>query len=265
MEGAALRSFLRAFHERYPGVTAASMEALADESGENSYRLLAEIALEDKRNARVLDAGCGDGVLLAEIRRMSAVAHLSGIDLVPSEVSLAKARVPDATIVSGDITQPLPFPDSAFDVVTAHLVMMLLGPIDATLQQIARVLRANGRFAFIVDDFVSDAEIFTHLVNVAIRATPASVSDLSARFSADARIYDSTVLKALLHKHGFDGFRERRIILRSEVDAASAWNLVSGTYPVGVLEESQLELARIAVGAEIAALGSATVRFPLKV
>ncbi len=265
MEGPALRAFLRAFHERYPGVTASSMGFLTDASGKSSYRIVAEEALEGVEEPRVLDLGCGDGILLAEFDRYSPGVTLAGMDLVPSEIDLAKALVPNATLVCGDITKPFPFFDAAFNVVTAHLVMMLLGPIDKTLDQVSRVLAPDGRFVFVVDDFGDDAKVFTRLMGVAINAMGAPVPTFAERSPADPRIYESRKLAALLEQHEFFDFREKRVLLRGALNSESAWGLLRGTYPLGVFEVSKRELARRAVSEEVALMSESEVVLPLKV
>ncbi|MDP9110387.1 MAG: methyltransferase domain-containing protein [Candidatus Eremiobacteraeota bacterium] len=265
MEGPALRAFLRAFHERYPGITAQSMNFLTDERGRTSYQILARAALDSNAGARILDAGCGDGVLLAEIRHSSSRARLAGIDLVFSEIECAKLRIPDATLVVGDITQRLPFDTGEFDVVTAHLVLMLLGALDGTIAEIARITAPGGRLLFVLDDFLNDAPVLMHLMRVALEAADASVPDLWSRATADARIYDGIALERLLAEHGFAQVSTRRLMMRGTLDRESAWRLVRGTYPVGQLEESQLAHARDAVYAESERLNQPMVVMPLKI
>lgn len=264
MDGEALRVFLRSFHERYPGITAASMASLTDESGQSSYCVLAQEALAGTVAPRVLDLGCGDGVLLAQVAKMSPAAQLTGIDLVPAEIALAKARLSHAVLVCGDITQPLPFPDSAFDVVTAHLVMMLLGPIETTIAQVARVLRPGGSFTFCIDDFAEDGAAFTHLVNVAIAAAGNEPRNPAPRAAADRRVYEPNALESLLSDHGLAMCAQWRVLFRGTVDSRTAWEIVRGTYSVGAIDAGRLDRAERAVKAEVEKIGNPIVTFPLK-
>ncbi len=264
VQSQSLRAFLRAFHERHPGVTAASMHFLADAAGKTSYQVLADAALEGIVAPKLLDIGCGNGVLLAEFAKRSPGIALSGIDFVPSEIALAKALAPTATVVVADVTQAFPFPDAAFNVVTAHLVMMLLGSIGETLDHVGRVLSPGGRFVFVVDDFRDDAQLFAHLTRLAVGAMGVQTPDTAKREVADPRVYDSRELKALLERHGFIAFGEKRVLLRAIVDPESAWGLIQGTYPIGLFENERLELGRRAVHEEVARMDLPEIVLPVK-
>ena len=60
-------------------------------------------------NGRVLDVGCGDGLLASLILERRRDAEISGIDVLVRE----KARIP----VTGFNGSTIPFPDKSFDVV----------------------------------------------------------------------------------------------------------------------------------------------------
>jgi len=85
---------------------------------------------------RILDAGCGDGAMLDEIRRRLPRAEPVGLDVEANDA---------AGIVGGDILH-LPFESGAFDSVLSmdvleHLPVESLG---AALQEIRRVLKPGG-------------------------------------------------------------------------------------------------------------------------
>jgi SAM-dependent methyltransferase len=69
----------------------------------------------------VVDMGCGPGYTTALLRRAIPHSFTTGIDVSPAMISEARARVPDAHFVVGDVTAPLTLP--------AHLVYsrLLLG------------------------------------------------------------------------------------------------------------------------------------------
>lgn len=95
---------------------------------------------------RILDAGCGDGMLLTALARRGAIA--TGIDIDPNMLSAARARAKTVdlkvTLVEGDI-RALPFPDSTFDAATAVTVLCLMPDAGRAMCEIARVLRPGGR------------------------------------------------------------------------------------------------------------------------
>ncbi len=66
---------------------------------------------------RLLDVGCGAGfaLLLAAGRG----ATVSGLDAAAPMLDIARERVPAAALTVGDLEDPLPYPEGAFDVVTS--------------------------------------------------------------------------------------------------------------------------------------------------
>jgi SAM-dependent methyltransferase len=98
----------------------------------------------DVRGLRVLDAGCGPGVLAAELAGRGAV--VTGVDLSEALLGIARDRLgPGAPLHQADLSQPLPFPDAAFDLVTCSLVMHYLAEWEPTLREFHRVLVPGGR------------------------------------------------------------------------------------------------------------------------
>lgn len=103
--------------------------------------LLAPIA-----GVRILDVGCGDGALAAEMSRRGA--EVSGLDPDPAMLALARDRaLRDAIslhLVKGT-AQALPFPDAAFDRVLAVTVLCFVPDPAPAIAEMARVLRPGGR------------------------------------------------------------------------------------------------------------------------
>ena len=66
--------------------------------------------------AAVLDIGCGCG--LPVCRELARHAGVTGIDISPAMIALARRNVPAGTFACGDIMNA-EFPDSSFDAVTA--------------------------------------------------------------------------------------------------------------------------------------------------
>jgi SAM-dependent methyltransferase len=78
--------------------------------------------------ARVLDVGCGTGVPTA--RRLAAAgARVSGIDISPVMVDLARTNVPDADFTVGDILDAAVDP-GMFDAATAFFSLLMLRRAD---------------------------------------------------------------------------------------------------------------------------------------
>ena len=97
-------------------------------------------AVDRHRPQVLLDAGCGDGVLMAEIERSSAVLCI-GVDL--SEVSLARAKG-RGLAVCGDLAH-LPLKAGTVDVAVAAEVLEHVDSPDEVLAELRLVLKPSGR------------------------------------------------------------------------------------------------------------------------
>jgi SAM-dependent methyltransferase len=140
--GAAARRRMGRVHDRYAGMTSEAMARGREESGRSSYDVLAE---QGQRGQRVLDLGCGDGVLLERLRRRGTVAV--GVDRSAAEVALARRR--GMIAVCGD-ARALPVRSQTMDLVVSHLAFSVMEDVDAVVGEIDRVLAKRGRFAAIV-------------------------------------------------------------------------------------------------------------------
>lgn len=99
---------------------------------------------------RILDAGCGSGPLLAELRDRGAI--VTGIDSSAAMLELARRRLGrDARLTVADLRDPLPFPNNAFDDVIASLVLHYLEDWAPTLSELHRILTPGGRLIVSVD------------------------------------------------------------------------------------------------------------------
>lgn len=102
------------------------------------------------RRPRILDLGCGPGNTLRGFARWG---HVYGLDF--SLDALAFARTKGVTrVFSGDSTA-LPIVPGSFDCVLALDVLEHVADDDASLREIARVLRPGGIFFFTVPAFMS--------------------------------------------------------------------------------------------------------------
>ena len=89
------------------------------------------------QGARVLDAGCGQGTLLAELATYRPDLKLTGIDVAPA----GEAR--GFTLMSGDILH-MPFPDGEFDFVFSRQVIEHIADNTGVIREFARVLKVGG-------------------------------------------------------------------------------------------------------------------------
>ena len=96
--------------------------------------------LAPRPGERVLDLGCGDGTLTAEIA--AAGCEVIGIDSSPEQVAAARARGLDARVMNAT---RLAF-DSEFDAVFSNAVLHWIKSPDEVIAGVARALRPGGRF-----------------------------------------------------------------------------------------------------------------------
>ncbi len=110
-------------------------------------RLVAFAAVQP--GERVLDVGCGTGVVAITAARAGAKA--TGVDLTPEllahAMEHAKVAGLDVAWKEGD-AEALPFPDASFDVVLSQYGHMFAPRADVTTRELLRVLRPGGRIAF---------------------------------------------------------------------------------------------------------------------
>jgi methionine biosynthesis protein MetW len=104
---------------------------------------LAIIAREVRANARVLDVGCGDGLLMAALRDTKGV-DARGMELNARDVATAVAR--GVSVVQGDADIDLAYyPDGSFDYAILSQTLQTTKRPDLVLDHLVRI----GRQAFV--------------------------------------------------------------------------------------------------------------------
>jgi SAM-dependent methyltransferase len=112
--------------------------------------LLEQRVPHQARPARILDFGCGTGAWLGDLERFGTV---SAVDADPSAVAFCHERGrAEVTLVPPGAA--LPFPDGAFDVVTALDVIEHIDDDVSALAELRRVLRPGGLLLVAVPAFM---------------------------------------------------------------------------------------------------------------
>ncbi|WP_348790004.1 methyltransferase domain-containing protein [Leifsonia sp. NPDC080035] len=108
--------------------------------------LAAEVAAfaEVRPGSDVLDVATGTGLVLRSLRDARAGARLTGVDLSPGMLAVARERLPEAAFIEADATA-LPILDATVDVVICVTGMHLFPDPAAAIAEWARVLRPGGR------------------------------------------------------------------------------------------------------------------------
>jgi len=106
--------------------------------------------LDARRGERVLDLGCGDGVLSTELALTGA--QVIGVDASPELVIAARARGVDAQVMDG---HALAF-DGEFDAVFSNAALHWMREPDRVLAGVRRALKPGGR---LVAEFGGDGNV----------------------------------------------------------------------------------------------------------
>jgi SAM-dependent methyltransferase len=89
---------------------------------------------------RILDLGCGDGTLTAELQAVGA--HVVGVDASPAQIAVCRARGLDAQVMAGEA---LTF-EAAFEAVFSNAALHWMTRPDAVIAAVHRALVPGGRF-----------------------------------------------------------------------------------------------------------------------
>ena len=89
-------------------------------------------------NAPILDAGCGTGLNLRHLPDGSV-----GVDINPRNIALLRQRLPNHTVIEGDV-EALPFDDASFGTVLCTEVIEHIPDPSAALAEYRRVLQPGG-------------------------------------------------------------------------------------------------------------------------
>lgn len=143
------------FHTLVGHVKAKSVLSVPDEystlacSYEQQWRRYLEVtashtlaALDPKSNERILDAGCGTGMLLRRIAAHTPRADLVGIDLTAAMVHQVDAALFGLAVAD---LRRLPLADESFDAVVIASVLQYLPALAPALSEAVRVVRPGGR------------------------------------------------------------------------------------------------------------------------
>jgi ubiquinone/menaquinone biosynthesis C-methylase UbiE len=103
---------------------------------------------------RVLDIGCGTGILLKQLASTYPQSRLFGVDPVPKMLEVARQRLPETIDLAQGWAEKLLFEDEQFDVaISCNMFHYIRQPMIA-LQEMRRVLRMGGKL--IITDWCDD-------------------------------------------------------------------------------------------------------------
>jgi len=200
---------------------------------------------------RVLDVACGTGIVArVASERLGGAGEVTGLDLNPSMIKVARRLRPDLDWREGDATE-MPFPDASFDAVLCQAGLMFFPDPVATLREMRRVLSRGGRLAIQVWGASEGYELTAQLLE------ETSGKEIADIFRAPFSMAQPGLLPELLAKAGFDSMRSRtyeeparfpsiEAFLRTEIDG---W-VLKGRVDVDALMPGAQERLKPYVGAD---------------
>jgi ubiquinone/menaquinone biosynthesis C-methylase UbiE len=211
---------------------------------------LAEIDLP--AGARVLDVGCGTGVLTRRLCARPGVASVVGVDVAPVLLDRARALcdAPNVEFVEGDATA-LPFGAREFDAVVLDSTLSHVPRAGRVVADAARVLRPGGLLAVFDGDYsTTTVALGDHdPLQVCVDAmTTGSVTDrfVVRTLPAVVRLNGFAVLSYV--EHGYVGAEGAEYLL-TVVDRGADMLLAEGRISAELAAALQAEArARVAAG-----------------
>jgi ubiquinone/menaquinone biosynthesis C-methylase UbiE len=98
-----------------------------------------EIVEKYGKDKKVLEVGCGTGIILNEVNKFTSVAN--GIDLSPGMLERAKEKGLNVQVANA---KSIPFDDNTFDVVYSFKVLAHIPEIRETVKETTRVVKDGG-------------------------------------------------------------------------------------------------------------------------
>lgn len=165
-----------------------------------TYRPVHDAVLEElaiRPPGRLLDLGCGTGLLTHRLRAELHAATIVGCDYSAGMLRQARARSPRGLFTHGD-AQRLPFADANFDTVVSTEAFHWFPDQPAALREIRRILKPGGR-------------LLVALVNPPVEAV-SDVAWWTSRVAGQPFYWPTAArMRALLAGAGFAVAAQRRI------------------------------------------------------
>jgi cyclopropane fatty-acyl-phospholipid synthase-like methyltransferase len=137
----------------------------------------------------VLDLGCGDGWMTAELAALGA--RPTGVEIARAAVERAQRRHPQLTFALAAVDGPLPMQDNAFDVVWSSEVIEHVADTARWLSEARRVLRPKGRL------------LLTTPNHSRLRLLVAGIEPYSEPLGDHLHLYSARSLRGVLREFGF--------------------------------------------------------------
>ncbi len=197
-------------------------------------------------SGRVLDVGCGPGMLTGALVDALSEQQVSAVDPVPAFVAATAASFPDVE-VRGARAEELPYDDDTFAASLAQLVVHFMADPAAGVREMARVTAPGGRVSACVWDHGGGSGPLAGFWRVVRRLDPAAQdeSELAGSVRGD--------LTQLFERAGLTEIDERLLSVRVRFPDFDAWwdPFTLGAGPGGAYVASIGDRARRTLVAEL--------------
>ncbi|WP_341730954.1 methyltransferase domain-containing protein [Microcoleus sp. EPA2] len=110
--------------------------------------------LEINPGERILDLGCGTGVLIQRLLQVAPASEVVGIDASAEMLEIAKHKLPESVDLKLGSADNLPWASNYFDIVVSTSAFHFFLDPSQALQEAKRVLKPNGRL--VITDWCYD-------------------------------------------------------------------------------------------------------------
>jgi predicted TPR repeat methyltransferase len=201
--GAMPRAYVRMLFDQYAARFDGELrDALHYRGPELLRRSIDKVFGADRRFARVLDLGCGTG-LMGEVMR-GRTEELVGVDLSPAMLAAAEQRRIYDRLAIDDLVSFLATEERQFDLIVAADVFVYLDDLAPVLHLAAQRLAASGAIAFSVETHAGHGVILRDTLRFAhgephVRAAAAEAAlDVAYLAKASTRIERNSPVEGLL-------------------------------------------------------------------
>jgi SAM-dependent methyltransferase len=179
-----------------------------------AHAFLAFAALPD--GGRVLDVGCGPGVITQLLADRAGAGSVSAIDPSPTFVEATRARLQDVDIRQG-AAEALPWDDGAFDAALAGLVVHFMTDPVGGLREMGRVTRPGGVVAASVWDHAGGGSPLSLFWRAAVDVDPAAPHERDLPGTSEGH------LASLAAEAGLDDVASSALTVRVRFASYDAW------------------------------------------
>lgn len=129
------------FANDYEILSAEAYEDCFKYSRHRLHKLLDEYLPQEGKGLHLLDAGCGTGHHMADLRKRGY--KVAGVDASREMLDHARVNNPDSVVLEADVDE-IPLPDASFDIIISIEVLRHLPRSAKTVSEMSRLLKPGG-------------------------------------------------------------------------------------------------------------------------